>query len=173
MGDLIGDSAFLHQNRVPFHAVYSARGASGSGSFLLTTAAGVKHLLSARASVKVVSDKLTCQVIGPAAADKAVEAFVAVVPATAADGELPTTIEEIMTIGGSSYLQHSLYVPSTIVPLSFAQEVAHQIKPSPLIGEPPLVVFAYNVTGGVPGSIVRFRISGVLEVDGIGFAKSW
>lgn len=175
MSELLGDTSELHSSVVPFHAVSTARGASGSGSFKLMSALGVRHLVSARASVKINSDNLTCQVIGPAAADKAVEAFLAVIPASAAsdDLELPTTKAHIMTIGGSAYLQHSLYVPSSIAPLSFAPEVAHQIKPQPLFGEPPLIVYSYTVTGGNKDTEIIFRVSGSLTVDGVGFARSW
>jgi hypothetical protein len=63
---------------VPFNAVHEVTGASGSGHFILSSATGFRALARPRAYVKIVSDSLTCQIIGPASADKAVSAFVAI-----------------------------------------------------------------------------------------------
>lgn len=168
---VIGDVSQLHQNRIAFNAVRSITGSSVHGHFALSSAAGFAHLASARASVRIVSDTLRCQIIGPAAADKAVSAYVAVIPSTAP--AFPTTAQHILTIGGSAFVQHSLYVGAKTEPLSFSQEVAHTIKPTPLVGSPPEVVFFVEVTGGANTDVSTLRISGHLEVDGIGYVQPW
>lgn len=171
MSEVIGDTGHLHDNRVPFCAVHTVKGLSDSGHFTLSTCSGFKHLLTARASIRIVSSSLNCMVIGPAAADKAISAHIAVVPAGLKS--YPTSAAQIMTIGGSAYVQHSLYVVTSPVPLSFAPEVAHQLKPKPVIGEEPEVVFHFTITGGSVNTEAFIKISGYLEVDGVGFATSW
>jgi len=173
MSEVIGDTSDLHVNTIPFNAVHTLTGAHGSFAFKLEEASGLKHLLTARASVRIVSDSLTCQVIGPASAAKAVSAHVAVIPHTTNADDLPTTPAHVLTIGGSAFIQHSLYVGALPAPLNFAQEVAHQIKPTPILGGPPMVVGHYTVTGGVNTDTVFLRVSGVISVDGIGFVKPW
>jgi hypothetical protein len=171
MADVIGDLSHLRLTRIAFNAVHEVSGAEGSGHFSLLSAKGVKHLIGARALVKIVSDSLTCQVIGPASADKAVSAHIAVIPSTSSDW--PSTASEVLTIGGSAFIQHSLYVGALAAPLQFTQEVAHQIKPAPVVGSPPEVVYQFTITGGSASSKAYLRISGVLEVDGVGFVASW
>jgi len=171
MSNLIGDTSNLHTTRIPFHAVHELVGIFGSGHFPLLDCNGIKHLVSARATVRIVSDQLSCQVIGPAAADKAVTVHVAVIPSTAP--AWPTTAAHLLTIGGSAFTQHSLYVGASATPLAFTQEVAHQIKPRPLVGSPPEVVYYFSVTGGVATTVSYLRISGILEVDGVGYVQPW
>lgn len=173
MSEVIGDTSALHVNTIPFNAVHTLTGAHGSFAFKLQEASGFKHLLVARASAKIVSESLTVQVIGPASAAKAVSAHVAVIPFSSDAADLPTTPAHVLTIGGSAFVQHSLYVVALPAPLSFTQEVAHQIKPAPILGGPPMVVGHYTVTGGVNTDTVFVRVSGILSVDGIGFVRPW
>nr|QYF50209.1 MAG: hypothetical protein [Sichuan deltaflexi-like virus 3] len=170
---LIGDTAQLHQTRIAFNAVITVTGPSGYHHEPLASATGFVQLVGARASVRVVSETLVCQVIGPASANRSVDAFVCVLPASLPAASFPTTAAQILTVGGSAFCQHSIYVGSTPVPLAFAQEVAHQLKPAPLVGSPPEVCFYYNVAGGGANDTVHLRVSGLLEVDGVGFVQSW
>lgn len=173
MSDLIGDTSQLKSTVIGFNAVHEATGASGSGRFALLECLGVKHLLSPRAFVRIVSDSLTCQVIGPATASAAVTAHIAVIPSAVEAGDLPTQPRQILTIGGSAFVQHSLYIGAPKAELKFSEGVAHQIKPTPLVGDPPAVVYHYTVTGGGTNSVVHFKISGSIEVDGVGFTRTW
>jgi hypothetical protein len=171
MSEVIGDTRELHQNTINFNAVHTVSGASGFGHFRLETCSGLQHLLNARASVRIVSSSLTCQVIGPVSAAKAVSAHIAVIPSNAT--AWPTTAAQILTIGGSAFVQHSLYVGAPTAPLQFSQEAAHQLKPSPVLGSAPEIVFQYTITGGTDADSAYLRISGVLAVDGIGFVTPW
>lgn len=171
--DIIGDVSQLRQTTINFHAVETIVGSTVSGSFDLVDATGFKHLISARAIAKLLSDSLRCQVIGPSAPDKAVTAYVAILPDSLDDDDLPTTASEILTVGGSAFTQHSLYVGSQVTPLGFAQEVSHQLKPAPHVGSLPKVVYHINVIGGDDSSESYLRLSGQLLVEGVGFVKSW
>jgi len=114
---------------------------------------------------------LICKVVGPASATKAVSCHVAVLPAGLS--EWPTSPAAILTIGGSAFVQHSLFVAPTSVPIRFASEAAHQLKPTPLFGKPPVIVYHSTITGGQATDTAYICVSGLLEVDGIGFVKSW
>lgn len=172
MSEVIGDTSHLHRNTVPFSAVIELRGASGAIAAPLCSATGFKHLLAARASVEIVSGSLTCRVVGPVSPTKALTAIVAIVPEDASS-EYPTTASQTLTVGGNAFAQHSLFVRPESVPLDFAPEVAHQLKPKPLVGLPPYVVGHFTLNGHTEGDVSRLVISGRLAVDGVGFAKSW
>lgn len=171
MSELLGDTSDLHTNRIPFSAVITTTGAASSGHVLLSALSGFSHLLPSRAAVKIVSDSLLCRVVGPASATKAVSCHVAVLPGNCS--EWPSTPAEILTIGGSAFVQHSLFVAPSSAPLRFAPEVAHQLKPPPVYGQPPCVVYHSTITGGAATDTAYICVSGVIEVDGIGFVKSW
>lgn len=171
MSDLIGDTRPLTQDIVPFNIVRVLTGPSGSGHFAIPTAQGFKQLASCRASVKIISDTLRCQILGPASASVAPECYVAILPDSVRSW--PTAPEEILTIGGSAYCQHSVYSPSRAVPIRFAAEAAHQIKPTPVVGEEPHVAYSYNVVGGDDETKCFLRLSGEMRVDGIGFTQTW
>ncbi|KAE8238394.1 hypothetical protein A4X09_0g7110 [Tilletia walkeri] len=170
MSDLVGDTTHLHRTTVPFSASHKIVGHEIHGSFLLSDATGFSSVASSRASVKIVSDSLSCKIIGPAAADKAVSTAVAILPETASN---PTAFEHILSIGGFAYLEHSVYNSPGSVPVAFAAEAAHQIKPKPLVGSPPKVVYYHRVLGGDGKSVSHLVVQGLLEVDGVGFVKSW
>lgn len=168
---IIGDTSHLTATLVPFNAVYKVTGKKTSGHFRLTECLGFASLLRARASVRIVSSSLTVQVIGPARADKSVNAYVAIVPASL--DSWPTTSTGILTIGGSTFVQHSLYIAPTPSSLLFNPEVAHQIKPTPVIGQQPEVVYLVEVIGGEDRDESLLRISGQIDISGVGFVPTW
>lgn len=170
MSDLVGDTTHLHTNKVSFNAVHELRGAERSGHFSLTGSTGLKHLLPPRAFVRILSDSLRCRVNGPSTASIATTVHVAVVPGSQAD--YPTSAAQILTVGGSATVTDSVY-RSTVAELKFAVEASHQIKPKPQVGELPEVVFSYTAEGGDQTTRAYLIISGEIEVDGVGFVKSW
>ena len=98
---IVGDTSTLRQTRVPFNAVHTVTGSAGHSHFALTSAVGFSHLVASRALVKLVGDTLRSQVIGPAAADKAVDAYIAVLPS--ASPAWPATAAQNMTVPGSAF----------------------------------------------------------------------
>lgn len=171
MSDVIGDVSHLTDTVIEFSAVHTCIGSSGNGSFALSESKGFKHLVDPRASAKILGDTVRFQVVGPADPTHATTAYACVIPATAP--AIPRTPGEILTVGGAAFSQHSLFVTPTPVALGFSQEVAHVIKPEPLVGRPPKVVYYYSVSGGTKDSVVHVLITGKLSVSGIGFVQSW
>jgi len=124
-----------------------------------------------RASVKIDQSSIQCQVIGPASPTIAITAHIAVIPS--AHDDLPETEQAILTIAGGAFVQHSLFTGSEVRPLGFAVETSHVIKPKPVVGTEPRVVFHYTASGGTANSKVHIKVKGLLEVDGIGFVQTW
>jgi hypothetical protein len=168
---VIGDQSILTRTIVPFNAVHTVVGSRVSGHFSLSSATGFKQIIRSRAHVVVISSSLTCQVVGPATADKTINAFIGVVPSTLAN--FPTTSTAVLSIGGSAFATHALIVGAKPVSLVFAPEVAHQIKPQPLIGEAPEIVYFVDVIGGASTDSSIVRVSGSVEVEGVGFVPTW
>lgn len=171
MTDVIGDTSDLHARTVRFQAVHSVTGPTPTGAFKLIDASGFKQFLAGRASAKLLTETLTVRVIGPASASIAVTAHIAIIPASIE--RLPTTGAELMTIAGSAFCQHSLYLGSPPVPLGFPPGVAHTLIPEPVVGELPQVVYSIIVTGGAAASTCLIQLSGSVALDGVGFVETW
>jgi hypothetical protein len=172
MSEIIGDTQHLHRNTVPFRVVHTLPGAGGSSQFLLFDHSTIVKLSSSYASVRIVEESLSVQIVAPPAADKAISVHVAAIP-DKTDLGVPTTAAHILSIAGSAYLEASLYSGHTPTQLQFAIECAHQVKPSPVIGYPPKVCVAWTLQGGESSSVSHLVLSGTLSVDGVGFVQTW
>lgn len=171
MSDLVGDTSHLTQTRIPFSAVKTLLGPQGFGHFTLTSSPGFEQLIKGRAKVKILSDSLHAQVVGPPDPSNAVTVYVAAIPKEST--VWPTDASEILTIGGATVVQHSTYVHSQPSKLEFAVEVAHQIKPKPQVGTEPEIVYSFVVAGAEATTQAYLVIKGLIEVDGIGFVQTW
>lgn len=171
MSDLVGDTQHLHNRSIEFSAVHTVTGNQLHGSFNLAESPGFAKLAGSHASVKIVSESLACDIIGPASASVASTGAIAVIPVTAPHN--PDTVAKVLSIGGSVYCVHSLYQAPIQQPVRFAAETAHQIKPKPLVGSAPKVVYALELEGASATSRILIRIRGVIEVDGTGFIQPW
>jgi len=169
--DVIGDVAELKETLVPFSSVTKVTGTSGAGSFPLASSPGLVKLLAAHGTGRIVEDSLQCRIIGPVGADQAASAVIAVIPSTCSP--LPDSISKLLTVPGHAFVKSSVYVPETLQALSFAVGAAHQLKPIPLVGDPPLVVYHYTILGGSQKSEAYIVISGRVSVEGVGFVPAW
>lgn len=97
-------------------------GPAGHAHFALASAVDFSHLLASSALVKLVGNTLRYQVIGTAAADEAFDTYIAMLPT--ASPAWPNTEAQILTVPGSAFTQHPMYVGSQVTQLLFAQEVS-------------------------------------------------
>jgi len=171
MSEVIGDTAQLYEQRIAFSAVHSITGASGHGHFDLKNCVGLKAYIGPYARVKIVEETLQVALIGPASATKALTGAVAIVPDTIDSG--PTTRVGVLTIGGAALVVHSVYEAPQPVPIQFASQVTNVLKPKPLIGDLPRVVYHYELAGGTAADSIIIRLSGHVEVSGVGFISTW
>jgi len=169
--EVIGDTSHLHRRVVRFSAVHTSVGQRGPINFLLADCTGFSHLVAPYASVHIQESSLTAKVIGPASATVAVQAHIAVVPSTFATS--PESASQVMLIGGSIFIQHSLFVAPTLSQLEFSPEASYQIKPRPVLGSLPRVLGHYDVVGGSAVSTVHVIISGTVALDGVGFVHPY
>lgn len=174
MSDLIGDTSYLTKTEIPFSAVLTLTGSTGSGHTPLLDIPGIKTLVGNYALVRILSGSLSCQIIGPPVADQAVSAHVAILPNLGSTSQQwPTKTAHILTIADSCLVQHSLYVPSLPVTLGFGPQVTSQIKPAPILGYPPEVCWAFTIAGGVSTTECFVRIRGLLDVQGHDYVQTW
>lgn len=172
---IIGDTSILTRKVLPFNAVHSITLSTTSttvvGHATLSSMNGFRQLIRSKAHVTIRSSSLRCQVVADVDATKTAHATLGVIPST--ETTFPSSASDILTIGGSSICSHSLVVGSVPVPLGFGVEVAHQIKPQPIVGEAPEVVYSVSLLGGAAGDVVIIRVSGEVEVEGAGFVSTW
>jgi len=171
MSDALGDPSFLSRDEVPFAAVIEVKTASSHGSLSLVAARGLSQFLPAYASVRIVDNSLTASIFGPASSTTATTVALALVPSTVTTH--PREARDILTIGGSAYLQSSAYTTPSSVPLLFPAEVNHQLKPTPVIGALPVLVYHVHVEGGDDHSVTLIQVRGKLKLSGVGFIPTW
>jgi len=166
----LGETKVLHDNRVSVTCVEVLIGVSGVGFIDLIKHPSVVHYLSSRASVKITSAPITVEIIAPASSDKGAQLSVGIIPSGQGT---PTLHHQILQIPGSVVLQHSTFTgvkPSVVVP---AAEVTYQLKPKPYFGYTPVVVYHFDTLGADTQTECHLRVHFQLEVDGVGFHKSW
>ncbi len=162
MSEVIRKTSPPHYREIPFHAVHSVKGNSGAGSFVLSKAKGFSAVCAAHGHIRLVADSLQVQIIGDLATDQSCDLSVCLVP----DGQspLPSTSEEILTVPGSTFTQHSVYLRSTLQPLGFPPEV----------GKEPRVVYYFKILYGYSVTEAIIRVSGRVAVDDdVGFTQTW
>ena len=113
--DIVGDAGELTDSVVvAFSAVHTQSDAGGNtaqvGSFDLTEAQGLKHLPQPYAKCELVGP-LKCEVIGPAAPDKATTTYIAVIPNNTP--ATPDRSDQILTIAGAITARQSLYATAS------------------------------------------------------------
>jgi hypothetical protein len=170
MAQFAGDTADITRETIHFCCIHELKGDKGHGSFSIADNKGFQAIAACRGVVQIVDDSLTCQVIGPPAADKATAVHVAIVPTLTS---YPTKPSEVASIGGSAYCEHSIYAGSRTATIAFAAEAAHQIKPTPVVGRPPVVCFYFNIVGADTTTVALLKVSGTVRVTGTGFVKTW
>lgn len=175
--DLLGDVAELTATRVKFNIAFTVEGTSGHVAQDFANLAGLKPFLTARAFARIVGDSLLVSVTGSVTSTRSIDAHVCVIPRghapAAGTTAYPETAAHVASVPGSCFVQHSVTSASSPVPLGFPDGVTGQLKPLPVWGVPPTLVVVHEVLGGSATSKATIKISGVLEVGGIGFVQTW
>jgi hypothetical protein len=171
MSEFIGDTSHLKRDTVPFSAVFTFVGDSGSGAVTLTDNTSISRLISGRAYVSLDPSSLTLELISPPSPDKAAHLTAAIIPSTVA--KCPTLTEQILTIPGSVLIRSSTYDTTLPSAIQLAPGVAHQLVPAPLIGDPPKLVYSYHLAGASAETKGHARLRGTITVGGVGFIQTW
>jgi len=169
--NLLGDLSELKATRVNFNIALTCSGTSGHRCDRLDSLDGLTPYLTGRAFARIVSDSLSVSVSGSVSAARSIDVHCCIIPSTCST--YPQTPALVTTVPGSVTVQHSVIATSTPAPLRFPDGVANQLKPAPVWGEPPSLVTHHEVLGGTATSSTIVKISGVLEVGGIGFVQTW
>lgn len=169
--NLLGDLSELTATGVKFNIAFQVTGASGHVRHTLSGLGGLAPFLQGRAFARIVGDSLTVKVTGSVTQSRSIDVHVCIIPATFPD--YPQTGHGVASVPGSCFAQHSVTSSGEPAILSFPDGVANQLKPSPVWGEPPALVVVHEILGGTQTSTATVKVSGVLEVGGIGFVRTW
>uniref|UniRef100_A0AAU7NIP2 Coat protein n=1 Tax=Neopestalotiopsis nebuloides deltaflexivirus 1 TaxID=3162603 RepID=A0AAU7NIP2_9VIRU len=169
--NLLGDLSELRASRVNFNIVIEVTGIEGSGVKDLASLPGLAPFLQGRAYASLVKDSLMVQATGDVEQQRAVNVYCAVIPTGLPTS--PASAAHVQRVPGSCFVQHSVTTSGAPVQLRFPDGVATQLKPKPVWGEQPALAYYFQVLGGQQTSVARIRLSGLLEVGGIGFVQTW
>jgi len=170
MTEAIGDSAWLHSTRAAFKVTVQRTGVSHTGHFSLASCPEIEVYTKSRALARLAGP-LKVSVKGPASPSKATEATVVVAPTD--NSAWPTGRLETAQAPHSVDLSSSLYLNQQFLDLHFHESINYQLKPLPLVGRQPEIVWSYDVTGGATTDSVSIEISGVLELSGVDYVSPW
>jgi len=169
--NLLGNVSELQSSRVPFNIALAVTGVSGQSRHSLSEQAGLRQFLVGRAYASIVSDSLRVQVTGSVTSTRSIDVHVCIIPANFPS--FPNTAAGVTSVPGSAFVQHSVVASGQSAVLSFPDGVTGQLKPTPVWGELPSVVTWHEILGGTQTSTATIKISGLLEVGGIGFVQTW
>lgn len=169
--NLLGDLSELTATRVNFNIAILLTGSSGHTRLKLKAQSGISPFLTGRAFARLVSDSLQLKVTGSVTSTRSIDVHACVIPSS--EDTYPSTSHEVATVPGSCFAQHSVTSSGSPAPLNFPDGVTGQIKPSPIYGEEPDIVIVHEILGGSATSTATVKISGVLEVGGVGFVRTW
>lgn len=169
--NLLGDLSELTATQVKFNIAFQVTGTTGHVRHDLATLDGLRPFLAGRAFARIVGDSLTVKVTGSVTQSRSIDAHVCIIPSTYAT--YPQTGHGVSSVPGSCFAQHSVTASGLPAVLNFPDGVANQLKPAPVWGEPPSLVVVHEILGGDAQSTATVKVSGLLEVGGIGFVQTW
>lgn len=167
---VVGDTGELVKKTITAKATHRVTGASGHFHFKLAEAPGISKYFSSHAKV-VIAGPITVTLSGPVTSTIATSASIAVIPDKYTD--FPQTEDQVISLQGSTRVQHSLLVGAELRPLEFGHETAEQLKPKTLIDYPPVVVGHFTISGGAAASTALVVVSCPLVVEGVAHHKTW
>jgi hypothetical protein len=170
MVNLLGDTSELTATTVRFNATVPVTGTSGSTQLALDQLNGLSQFLQGRAYAAVTTGSLSVKVTGSVTQTRSIDVHCCIIPSTLTG---PDTAEGVASVPGSCFAQHSVTSSGVPAQLHFPDGVANQLKPTPVWGEPPALVVVWEILGGTQTSTATIKVSGVLEVGGIGFVQTW
>lgn len=176
---VVGDTAWLHSTTADFKISVASAGAAHHGVERLAESAAIVALLETRAFARLVGP-LRVSVLGPAAADTATTSAAVVtsaalpVWATAATtlAAIGTPAQVLMAVKSVQFVS-SLYLRHQEVALEFPASINRQLKPTPLVGRPPAVAYAWSIENGAAASVATITIEGTLELAGQDYISPW
>jgi hypothetical protein len=175
--NLLGDTSELTATTVKFNIAFEVTGASGHSRHNLEDLAGLRPFLVGRAYASIVGDSLSVKVTGSVTQTRSIDVHACIIPKGHVDStgaaSWPQTAHGVASVPGSCFAQHSVTSSGSPVPLGFPDGVTSQLKPLPVWGVAPALVVVHEILGGSATSTATIKISGLLEVGGIGFVQTW
>lgn len=169
---VIGTTSALHLTQHSVKIVVVVKEKTGVQYFALDSRPELKAYISTRAFARIVGP-IRGSFIGPASADAVVSATTTIVPTDVE--HWPKTLEEVAQDSAAINFSISALVPvpSAVVPLS--EVINTQIKPRPLSGRHPALLFAWDVETTHSTFRGRFEFHILLELDGVDWVApaSW
>jgi len=170
MSEVLGDTSWLHSTSADVKIAVSATGLKGHGKFRLSECPEVLKYTASRALARI-SGPIIVDVRGSATASTSTQACVVIAPSDLPS--YPTDVESVAKAPLSQDSVSSLYLSHKSSSLGFHPAINTVLKPAPLTGRHPAIVYAYRIEGGNANSSVRIEVSFRLELNGVDYVSPW
>lgn len=170
MSEVLGDTAWLHSTSADIKIVVSVSGTARSGQFRLSDRPEVKKYTDSRALARI-SGPIVVDVRGPASASTSTTSCVVIAPHDLTSW--PDTVNDVAKAPLSQDGVSSLYLAHKSASLGFHDAINTTLKPPPLTGRHPAVVWAYKVEGGAATDVIRIEVSFKLDLAGVDYVSPW
>jgi hypothetical protein len=165
---IVGTTAALHLSRHVVKIVFPVKTKSGVEHFDLASRAEVTTYISSRGSARICGP-ISASFIGPATADIVVSATATIVPTN--PGGWPKTLEQVALDSSAVNFSISALSPVPVAALTLSEVINTQIKPAPLSGRHPALLFGWDVETTSASFKGRFEFRVPLEFDGVDWVK--
>lgn len=169
---VVGTTAALHLASVTVKWVYNFSTKSGVHHIKLVDIPEVFDLIESRGLARI-SGPVSVSFVGPVSADAIIGSTVAVVPDNVQ--HWPTAVSQIANVPTAVNFSASSLNPLPTGSLPFASFINKDLKPRPLAGRHPALLFGWSVESTRASVPCRFEFTIPIEFDGIDWVlpRSW
>jgi len=170
MAEAIGQDVSLHISKTNIKIVVEHTGVSGSGHFQLSSRPEVLRFSASRSLVSI-DGPVVVSIRGPNLPSKATTGVAAVVPADLTNW--PADVIDCQRAPESVSTVTSLYLVQQALTLPVHPAINLQLKPEPLVGRVPAVVYAYTIAGGAAADKAVIEVSFTISLSGLDYVSVW
>jgi hypothetical protein len=165
---IIGTTAALHLSKHVVKIVFPVTRKSGVEHFDLSARTEVTTYIASRGSARICGP-ISASFVGPATADIVVSATATIVPTD--PGGWPSNLEQVAHDSSAVNFSISALSPVPVATLQLSEVINTQIKPKPLSGRHPAILFGWDVESSNTSFKGRFEFRVPLEFDGVDWVK--
>jgi hypothetical protein len=168
---VLGSTEGLHGTTTRVKVVVPFKQATGVSGFDLASHPNVARYATTRASVKLVSP-ISWSLVGPGSADVLYVVSATVVPSGLTQG--PSEVDQLADDPCSQNISVTALNPCPVSVLELPEGINNQLKPQPLVGHNPHVLYGWRVTT-TGKAFGRIEFSFTIALDGIDWVapSSW
>lgn len=172
MSEVVGTTAALHVSRAPVKFIHSIDSKKGVHHVDLDSAPGIAEFIAPHALVEI-DGPIVAHLLAPASADIVISAAASIVPTNVRSW--PTTITQVRADVSASNFAVSALTPVPTATLTLHPAINQVIKPRPVTGRHPAILFGWLVQTTATSFVVDIEVTVNLKFSGADWVQpsSW